>query len=428
MKKVLLIAYSFPPVGGAGVQRPVKFVKYLREFGWEPLVMTVANPSVPVLDNALLKDVPEGVIVYHARTFEPSYAVKQAFAADKSHGWSIKSLIKKCFSGFMLPDLQILWWPGLIIEMIKVIRREKPDCLLVTAPPFSSFIPVMILGKIFGIPVVLDYRDEWSFSRTNLENLSKNGLAYSLDTILERFVLKNCQAFTVATKSYINGISGRYGKNLSVKGTVITNGYDPDDLASGDHALPVTPDTGKFTIVYAGTVWSATSLNNFCTAVTQLLNKRPDLKQVLRLKIFGRIVDSERDCLETASLHDIVECRGYVDHDLVIREILQADIVLITLSDLPGSEKIITGKAFEYMAAGKHIFAVVPEGETKSLVKNNYNKLTIADANSPGDIMAGLMWILDSRETIRDIIPVDISQFSRKKLTEKLAGVLDRCC
>lgn len=426
MNKVLVVAYAFPPVGGAGVQRPVKFVKYLREFGWEPLVMTGANPSVPVLDNALLKDIPDGVRIFRARTLEPSYTAKQSFAKHKPGIWSIKSIIKKTLANFMLPDLQILWWPGLVAEMIKVIRREKPDCLWVSAPPFSSFIPVMIVGKIFSVPVVLDYRDEWSFSRTNWENLSKNRLAFTLDTLLERFVLGNCHAFTVASQSYIAGISARYGAATAAKGTVITNGYDPDDLAGNDLAHPTLPDAGKITIVYAGTVWSATSLGNFCTALTRLLDDQTGLKQVLKFKIFGRIVDSERGYLETAALHEIVECHGYIDHELAVREMCRADILLITLSNLPGAEKIITGKAFEYMAAGKHIFAVVPEGETRRVLQENYNKLTVADAGSPQEIMAGLAWLVTHGEKIRHDLPTDVSRFSRIRLTGLLAAVLNK--
>ena len=123
-------------------------------------MLTVENPSVPTLDTALLKDIPEGVKIYHAHSLEPSYASKQTFSnADKQQG--IKVLAKKYITMMLLPDLQILWWPGLVAKLIKAIKTEKPDCLFVTAPPFSSFIPVVVLGKLFGIPVLLDYRDEW---------------------------------------------------------------------------------------------------------------------------------------------------------------------------------------------------------------------------------------------------------------------------
>ena len=127
MKKVAIIAYGFPPVGGAGVQRPVKFVKYLREFGWEPVVLTVGNPSVPVIDTSLLHDIPENVAVYRAKTLEPSYRAKNVLAhAGSGLGATLKRLLKYCFSSLLLPDVQVLWWPYLIVYLIKVIKNEKP--------------------------------------------------------------------------------------------------------------------------------------------------------------------------------------------------------------------------------------------------------------------------------------------------------------
>lgn len=427
MKKVLVIAYGFPPVGGAGVQRPVKFVKYLRDFGWEPLVLTVKNPSVPVLDNALLKDIPNGVKIYHARTFEPSYAAKQSFKGKQQDGFSIKVSLKKIISGFMLPDLQILWWPGLIGKLFEILRHEKPDCIFVTAPPFSSFIPTVIAGKMFGIPVVLDYRDGWQFSRKNWEQANKNRLAFFMDAMLERFVLNNCNGYTVASQRYVADITSRYSQLIGDKGEVITNGFDPDDFTGRDTVIPSTPDkSGRFEMVYAGTVWSATSLNNFSIALSKLLEERPELKDKIRLNIFGRIVEGERDCLDADALRGIVECHGYVEHERVVREIDEADVLLITLSDLPGAEEIITAKAFEYMASGKHIFAVVPKGETRDILQGNYNKLTVSDAGRIQDIYNGLAWILSNQQAVQNTMPADVSSFSRKRLTGKLASVLNK--
>lgn len=426
MKKVVVIAYSFPPVGGAGVQRPVKFVKYLRDFGWEPLVLTVENPSVPVHDIALLKDVPNGVKVFRARTLEPSYAAKQSFKESRNSGFNIKSTIKKIISGFMLPDLQILWWPGMTGKLITILRSEKPDCIFVTAPPFSTFIPTIVLGKLFAIPVILDYRDGWLFSRKNWEQANKNRMAYGVDAMLERFVLKNCHGFTAASQRYVTDISDRYSHHWGAKGETITNGYDPEDFIDREVLKPSHNGNEPFTMVYAGTVWSATSLNNLCTALKKLLGEQPALKERFRLKIFGRIVDNERDCLNSTELQGIVECHGYIEHEQAVREIERADVLLITLSDLPGADEIITAKAFEYMASGTHIFAVVPTGETRTILQENYNKLTVSDSGTIEDIYNGLTWIMTHQEAVRNTMPADVSSFSRKMLTGKLANVLNR--
>lgn len=427
MNKALIIAYNFPPVGGAGVQRSVKFVKYLREFGWEPVVLTVANPSVPVYDAGLLKDIPNGVKVYGARTLEPSYAQKQGFvASDKSLKSRIKSPLKKVVAQLMLPDLQILWWPDLIVKLLKIIKKEKPAVLFVSAPPFSSFLPVVFVGRMMSVPVILDYRDEWAFSRDQWENAIKHSLAKQLDSIFERYSIKRCTAFTAANASYVSSICAAYPAVKADKGFVITNGYDEDDFNLAPHVRSVPDNNMLITIVYTGTVWKATSLRNFVTALKKVLEADPALRDILRVKIFGRVVDSELAYFQDDDLTGVLQLFGYIEHDELMCETMAADVLLITLSDLPGAHKIITGKAFEYMAAGKQILAIMPEGETRRLLTQNYNKLSLAGANDLGGILAALIDIVTNIKTIRDTAGFDVSHFSRKSLTFSLAAVFDK--
>jgi glycosyltransferase involved in cell wall biosynthesis len=425
MNKVLIVAYSFPPVGGAGVQRPVKFVKYLRRFGWEPVVLTVSNPSVPIQDVALLKDVPEGVKIYRARSLEPSYEAKQTFSTTQTQGGGIKALIKKYISMILLPDIQVLWWPGFIAKIINVIRIERPDCLYVTAPPFSSFVPVVAVGKIFRIPVVLDYRDEWVFSRASWENSSKSRLAFFLDNFLERMVLSNCQAFTTATQSYVDSIIKHYGSGVISKGEVITNGYDADDFVY-EPKNRVIEDPETITIVYTGTVWKATSLDVFCSILGKYILQNPTMKQRIRVKVFGRVVGEEARYLESTSLKDVIECYGYIDHEKVMEEMLNADILLLTLSDLPGAEKIIHGKAFEYMASGKHIFALIPDGEVKNLISEHYGNTTIVNPSDAETVYASFENLLKNIEELKKRKGKDVRGFLRENLTAKLASVFNR--
>ncbi|OGU23037.1 MAG: hypothetical protein A2X85_14335 [Geobacteraceae bacterium GWF2_54_21] len=426
MNKVVIVAYGFPPVGGAGVQRPVKFVKFLRRFGWEPVVLTVSNPSVPLLDTSMQKDIPADIKIYKARTLEPSYKAKQTFKAAKDTGGGLKALIKKYLSMFLLPDPQILWWPGLVVELIKVIKTEKPACLFVTAPPFSSFIPVAAIGKLFGIPVVLDYRDEWVFSRNTWENSSRASIAFFLDKVMERFVLNNCQAFTTATQSYIESIVTHYGDDLKSKGTVITNGYDADDFV-----IPVIEpgsnlESNIINIIYAGTVWKATSLDSFCRCLSQFLVLNPSMKKHVRLKVYGRVVAEERACLEDENIKEVTECYGYIEHDKLVAEMFNADILLLTLSDLPGANKIIHGKAFEYMASGRHIFALLPEGEVQKLISEHYGNVTIVHPDDDKAIYQALDYLINNIDVVRNLRGKDVTGFLRENLTAKLAAVYNR--
>lgn len=425
-KKVLIISYTFPPTGGAGVQRVSKFVKFLYKFDWEPVVLTVLNPSVPIIDDTLHKDIPAGLNIYGARTLEPSYDFKRSIAAqNKKTSW-IKQLLKKIVSMFFLPDIQILWWPGLFFQLFSIIKKDKPVCLFVTAPPFSSFFPVIIIGKLFNIPVVLDYRDEWGFARKNWENSVRNNLAYFIDAAMERFCLKHCTAFTTATQSYINSIAENYGSKLQEKGTVITNGFDVDDFVSLKKQERMNTSSDIIRIVYAGTIMKITSLGSFCQALNVLFRIYPEIKNKIVFEVYGRVVGEEQAYLEDDALSDVIKCHGYVGHEIILQQLKNADLLLLTLCDQPGSERIINGKVFEYMATGNHIFAMIPRGETREIC-SRYGNATIINSDDMETASKMLKELIDNIDVVRNKPVSDISMYTREKLTEKLSNVFNRC-
>lgn len=424
MKKVLIIAYAFPPVGGVGVQRVTKFVKYLRDFDWEPLVLTVANPSVPIIDEALLQDIPDGVKIFRASSFEPSYDQKQTFSNPRSGvGARLQLSAKKLLSGLLLPDVQVLWWPDLICRLISIIRHERPNCIFVTAPPFSAFLPVVAIGALLKIPVVADFRDEWSFSREQWENTAKGKIVRFLDRVFEKYVVSRCTAITTATQSYINSLDRQY-RLPKTKGTVITNGYDEEDYLFTKRKEAIC-DNHAINMLYTGTAWKGSSLQNFSTALLDSLVIKPEVLKKFRFKTFGRVVDSELSYLTQPGLENMVEMFGYIEHEKIIQEMCGADILLLVISDVPGAEKIIVAKTFEYMATGKHIFAIVPEGETKNLLAEQYGNVTFANPGDILDIRAKLLGIILSFGEIRTRRGKGVSQFSRKHLTGQLAEVLN---
>lgn len=423
MKKVLIVAYGFPPVGGAGVQRPVKFVKYLPHFGWLPTVLTVDKPSVPVSDQTLTTDIPPGVKIIRARTYEPSYATKISFSRRPKNGSrvpSLRGIVKKIASLFLLPDLQTLWWPHLFIEMFRSAKSEQPACILVTAPPFSSFVPVTLIGRMFNIPVVLDYRDEWGFARENLENSNKGKWAKYIDRIMERYVVRSCAGITATNASYISGLQESYLKGASKKSSVITNGYDDDDFRhlSSPSSAPL-----KVRIIYTGTVWRATSLKNIISAYCALF-RQGDVPK-FTIDVYGRVVDQELTYLTSPQVAEFLTIHGYVEHEEIVRHMHDADVLLLSLSDLPGSHKIITGKIFEYMATGKHIFAVIPEGETRAIIENDYDNRTIVDPNNVDDISNKAASILSHIGALRGKQGICPEKYRRFNLTKKLATFLD---
>ncbi len=203
-QRVLIVAYVFPPVGGAGVQRVTKFVKYLPEFGWEATVLTTENPSVPLTDESLLADVPPQTKIVRARTLEPGYAFKRSFLAGNASAASnveqaarllatskdfengvnrrgstgeppmlrilgaatayVKRFLRGAVNLLLQPDPQVLWNHHAIEAGLRILSQEKHDAIFVTAPPFSSLLVGAELSRRTGLPLVLDYRDEWGIS------------------------------------------------------------------------------------------------------------------------------------------------------------------------------------------------------------------------------------------------------------------------
>jgi len=430
-KKILFVSYNFPPVGGGGVQRVVKFVKYIHLYGWRPVVLTVRNPSVPTTDNTLQRDVPNTVKIYRAPTLEPSYHFKSSFSGSNKQEkkkCSILNPVKKAVSGLFVPDMQILWWPGLVVSLLRVLRKERPHCIFVTAPPFSSLIPVSIIGRLFSVPVIIDFRDEWAFSRNQWENLSKSRFHSHCDFVLEKVALKACTNFTAATQSYVTSLQSKHKsctRNSNfIKGVCITNGYDDDDFALSSIEKRTSAKGGKIRIVYSGTVWRATSLKPFLEAILKIEQNSGKILARMEIDIFGRVVPEERGSYLYKALSRIIKVHGYVGHAEVVKAIVNADILLLTLSGTDGAEKIIPGKTFEYMATGNHILAIVPDGEVCMLLRNHYDNFTIASPASVEQIKTAIIRVIQSKAYSKKNT-TDISCFSRICLAKQLAEIFD---
>ena len=162
--RVLFISYAFPPVGGAGVQRVTKFIKYLADTGWDASVLTVANPSVPVMDHSLIAELPPQTHIVRARTFEPSYAAKHAISSGHAALTRGKAMLRKLAAGVLQPDPQVLWMPAAWRAATHLLRRTQHDAIIASGPPFSSFLLGAALSRRSGLPLILDYRDEWDLT------------------------------------------------------------------------------------------------------------------------------------------------------------------------------------------------------------------------------------------------------------------------
>ncbi len=374
MTTALLVTYVWPPTGGVGAGRVLKLAKYLPTHGVTPSILTVKNPSVPLHDESMLKDVRPDTEVLKARTFEPSYSAKQA-AWQASSGQAAKTTpsLKKRIVGqaaalarhALVPDPQILWQPDAQRVLAKrLLSKRADDLVFITAPPFSMFLAAPLARALRKTAVVLDYRDEWITIRTHFEMQSR--LNRWLGEPLERAVLRSAHMITTATDAFRENLLSHFPFLDPGRVVTIENGYDPDDFPSD---LP-DPPSDEFVITYAGTLLVQNSPRGFLDAVRLLHQREPELAKLLRVNFIGRVVETELPWFEGTEALGVSRI-GFIDKDKVTPALSASHMTLCTLDEMPGAERIYPAKIFEIMVVGRPCLTLAPEGALTALVRKH---------------------------------------------------------
>jgi len=457
LRRVLMIAYSFPPVGGAGVQRPVKWTKFLPEFGWSTSVLTVSNPSVPVLDESLTADIPPETVIVRAKTYEPGYGYKQKLAEGKSASpnWRrammrpFKRIAKTVAHTCLQPDPQVLWIPEALRVGRKLLRSTPHTAILVTAPPYSACLIGMRLSREFGLPLVLDFRDEWDLSNRYLEHATRGSIATWAQSRLQRRVLRSADAIVATTQASTRHLANRVeslGKR--VPAVCVYNGYDSDDFcqasqpanranspalpslqepaASGEDQANTDPATRQFRIIYTGTLWNLTDVRPLVDAIRLAAEWSPKLVERLHFTCLGRKTPEQQAIVsELKDLPCQFEDVDYLPHSQMIKRLKQTDATVLLLSDVPGAERVVPAKLFEYLANQREIVTIAPEGETCQIVRSAWPESVFA----PSDRQKMAHWLLERLATGPQVwlpeVDSRIEKYSRRSQTSQLADVLN---
>ena len=426
-RRALFIAYTFPPVGGAGVQRTTKFVKYLPHWGWDASVLTVGNPSVPLRDESLLGDVPPSTNVVRARTFEPSYTRKITFARTGGRPGSraaVKRALASVAIGLLQPDPQVLWNAPAFIAGIGALRRAHHDVIVASAPPFSSLLLGAALSAATGTPLVLDYRDEWDVSNRYWEHRRVRAVSLTIQRVMERYALRRASAVvatSVRSAATLNVLCRRAGSSATV--THIFNGFDPEDFSSGAATVPL-PARETWRLVYTGTLYHLMSPEPLVRAIERLAAQRPDLARRIELVFAGRHTPEQRQRLMRLAHICRLQVQEYVSHPEAIALMRSADALCLLLSDLPGAERVIPAKLFEYIASGRPIVAIAPEGDVSEMLRDHPGAVAFA----PGDVPAIGEWLARAIQGgVRMPEPgmAQTGPYNRRRQAQQLASLLE---
>jgi glycosyltransferase involved in cell wall biosynthesis len=430
-KRVLLVTYPFPPVGGAGVQRVTKFVKYLPRHGWDVSVLTVANPSVPLYDDSLRGDVPPETLVCRARSWEPGYALKATVSAGGAGGQPARrGLAKRLAAGslrqlaalVLQPDPQVLWRPGAMAAGKRLLREQPHDVILASGPPFSTFLIGAALGRSARRPVVLDYRDEWTLSNAYWENKRLGAVSRFVQNRMQRRAVRASSGLLATTRSSAESLRTLAQQaGSAAKVSWIYNGFDPEDF----HAPAEQPDAGRFRLAYVGTLWNLTNVAPLVEAVDRLAREQPALAGKLELVFAGRRTGPQSEQL--ARLRGL-PCRlvehPYLDHSAAVSLMRGAGALCLLLSDLPGAGRVVPAKLFEYMATGRPILAVAPRGEMWDLL-NGFPACGRFESSDVAGIASWLATMIREPATPSAIQKVDVSAYNRDHEAGQLAAFLD---
>ncbi len=427
MKKVLILTYYWPPSGGPGVQRWLKFVKYLPEQGYEPIIITVdpAKATYPVTDETLVNEVPKELEVIRTSTREPYGLYKKisgkkqvpysGFTNESSKGFFSK--ISRFIRGnLFVPDARIGWNSFAVEKAAEIIKKHKIEVLITTSPPHSTQLAGLELKKMFPeIRWIADMRDPWTDifyynKMLHLPHVKKK------DQKLEKSVLKSADAI-VTVSDYISRIfSEKPGADCKDKVHVITNGYDPDDFMNTD----AEPDPEFFTLAYVGTVSDEYILSGLIDAFKIVKDKLGDKA---RIKFTGNISNKWKVSLEN-TLGNSVYFSGHVNHHEAVAKMQEADMLLLVIPDIAQNEGIITGKLFEYLAASRPVLGIGPKnGDAAELLKKTKAGEMFSYLDHENISTFILQYALKEKKWLPD--HDQIHHFSRKKQTEKLIQLME---
>lgn len=422
-KKVLIITYYWPPAGGPGVQRVLKFAKYLPEFGWEPIILTVKNGDYPAIDESLEKDIPPTLKVFKTKTLEPFTIYKLLTGGKKSDKIDTyvlkrenKSLIHNISvwirNNLFIPDARIGWYPFAVKAAKRIIIKEKPDIILSSSPPHSLQLVAKKISRKYNLPWVEDLRDPWEEIAFNQGN-KRTQLAKYLDSKLELSTFKNAQSIVTISNDIANTIKHKSNNNNC---HVIYNGYDFETEYYADQNKDLT-------IVYSGTIGETRIPYAFLEAAQQFIGRETSLK----IKFVGFTCDKLREEVDRLELNNYVDYLGYVTNSESIKELQNASVLLLIIDNVPNNKGIVTGKVFEYIGCKKPILAIGNTVGDASKILEEYDCGKMFDYADVDGILEYLELLNASMQNNSKLHTFKNSDsFSRKNLTKKLADILNK--
>ncbi|WP_178985089.1 glycosyltransferase family protein [Winogradskyella helgolandensis] len=423
-KKVLIITYYWPPAGGPGVQRWLKFVKYLPEFGIEPIVYCPENPNYPIMDESLVNEIPDTITILKQPINEP-YGLASVFSKGKSNKISSgvipkakkQSFIEKIMlyvrGNFFIPDARKNWVKPSVSFLSDYIEKHKIETIITTGPPHSLHLIGLQLKATLGVKWVADFRDPWTTIGYHKE-LKLTEASKTKHLGLEQDVLNLADEIIVTSNHTKNEFLTKTNQPISV----ITNGYD-------SHSVRVEGKDELFTLSHIGSLLSERNPVVLWETLSELIKENSAFSEAFKLQLIGVVSDDVIESIHQNGLKDHVNVVGYVSHDEALKFQMKSQLLLLIEIDSEDTKAIIPGKVFEYLISETPILAIGPKDSDVEQIIKSTNTGMYFNYQQKAELKTQLLSYFEAfQNNALKVNAIGLQPYCRKALTEKLAGLL----
>lgn len=415
MFKVLVIAYYFPPMGLSGVQRTLKFVKYMPKYNWQPTVLTAGDVGYYAHDNSMMKEAEDAGIRIIRTEGKDINSLLSKYGTITIPTEFIRNILSRISKAVFIPDNKKAWADKAYFKAKELLEQEKFDAIYVTIPPYSSFVMAARLKKEFDIPLFVDYRDLWfknqfSFYPTPYHRYKHKKLEYSSLKMAEKVITIN--------RRIKENILTRYGFLNFEDVVIIPHGYDKEDFSKLE---PIPRNDKKLWLTYSGIFYENITPQYLLKAFKKLSIDRPDIAQNIELHFVGHLGKTNKKLVAALGLNDFVRDYGYIDHTEALRKVISSDVLWMMIGHSVNADSISTGKLFEYIGSRKPILGCVPDGVAKATLKE-YRASFITKPDDIEEIKNALIKIHDLFKNKNLPAPNEefVLKHDREALTEQL--------
>jgi len=424
-KKLLIITYYWPPAGGPGVQRWLKFVKYLPDFNIQPIVYIPENPTYPIIDKGLESEVSEKAIILKNKIFEP-YGLASFFGKNKTKKISSgiipnqkkQSFLEKTLlwvrGNIFIPDARFLWVKPSVKYLKKYIEENNIDTIVTSGPPHSLHLIGLQLKKELNVKWFADFRDPWTTIGYH-KALKLSSYAEKKHKILEAVVLNSADTIIVTSKTTKTEFQAITSKPIEV----ITNGYDIEKVEK-------QPLDDKFTLAHIGSFLSERNPRMLWQVLEELVTENENFKNDFQIKLIGAVSQEVLDTITEFKLKDYVLNLGYVSHQEAIEHQRKSQVLLLIEINSSATKSIIPGKLFEYMVSERPIIAIGPKDSDFAEIITETNTGVFFTYEEKEKLKALLLkYYQEYQNQNLKVHAVGLQQYSRKSLTEQLSKLIN---